>query len=389
VSTRNPIKDQVAVVGVGSTGFSRASDRTSLSLALDACTAAIRDAGLTGADIDGIVATAEPGGPSPAVIGSSLGLDNVTHYTRPAPVAMFSFVDAVNAISAGSCDHVLVVYPFLRLPWASRQAANDPFRRHLQTGMAAFPESIANAAGYAAWASRYLYEYGASRDTFARIAINQRTNAAQNPLAAIQTPLTMEDYYAARMIREPLCMLDMDLPVDGADAFVLTTAERARDLAQPPVVVHATATGLVAQNDEDQLPSITHHGQHVVIETLKAKSDMWIDDVDVFCPYDGFTIITAQWIENAGWCGSGEAGAFLEQHWDDASNRVLIGGRVPMNPHGGSLSEGATRGTGFLRESVVQLRGQAGERQVADAQVALALTGGFFFNSQGAVLRAG
>jgi acetyl-CoA acetyltransferase len=389
MSTRNPIKDQVAVVGVGSTGFSRASDRTSLSLALEACTAAIRDAGLTGADIDGVVATAEPGGPSPAVIGSSLGLDNVTHYTRPAPVAMFSFVDAVNAIASGSCDHVLVVYPFLRLPWASRQAANDPFRRHLQTGMAAFPESIANAAGYAAWASRYLYEYGASRDTFARIAINQRTNAAQNPLAAIQTPLTMEDYYAARMIREPLCMLDMDLPVDGADAFVLTTAERARDLAQPPVLVHATATGLVAQNDEDQLPSITHHGQHVVIDTLKAKSDVWIDDVDVFCPYDGFTIITTQWIENAGWCGPGEAGAFLEQHWDAASNRALINGRVPMNPHGGSLSEGATRGTGFLRESVVQLRGQAGERQVADAQVALALTGGFFFNSQGAVLRAG
>jgi acetyl-CoA acetyltransferase len=254
--------------------------------------------------------------------------------------------------------------------------------------MAAFPESIANAAGYAAWASRYLHELGATRDTSARIATTQRTHAAQNPPAAIQTPLTMEDYYAARMIREPLCMLDMDLPVDGADAFVLTTADRARDLAQPSVLVHATATGLVAQNDEDQLPSIRHHGQHVVIDTLKAKSDVWIDDVDVFCPYDGFTIITAQWIENAGWCGAGEAGGFLAQHWDDVSNRALINGRVPMNPHGGSLSEGATRGSGFLRESVVQLRGEAGERQVADAQVALVLTGGFFFNSQGAILRA-
>ena len=74
------------------------------------------------------------------------------------------------------------------------------------------------------------------------------------------------------------------------------------------MLVHATATGLVAQNDEDQLPSIRHHGQHVVVDTLKAKSDVWIDDVDVFCPYDGFTIITTQWIENAGWCGPGEAG---------------------------------------------------------------------------------
>jgi hypothetical protein len=79
---------------------------------------------------------------------------------------MFSFVDAVNAIASGSCDHVLVVYPFLRLPWASRQAANDPFRRHLQTGMAAFPRASRTAAGYAAWASRYLYEFGRSRDTF-------------------------------------------------------------------------------------------------------------------------------------------------------------------------------------------------------------------------------
>lgn len=389
MSTRNALKDQVAVVGIGSTGFSRASDKTSLTLALEAATAAIRDAGLTAADIDGVVSTGEPGGPSPAMVASSLGLDNVTHYTRPAPVAMFSFVDAVNAVFSGSCDTVLVVYPFLRLPWASRQAANDPFRRHLQTGMAAYPESTANAAGYAAWASRYLYEYGASRDTFARIAINQRTNAASNPLAAIQTPLTMDDYYAARMIREPLCMLDMDFPVDGADAFVLTTTERARSLAQPPVLVHATATGLVAQNEEDQLPSITHHGQHVVIDTLKAKSDVWLDDFDVYFPYDGFTVITAQWIENTGWCGPGEAGQWLEQHWDDASNRVLINGRVPMNPHGGSLSEGATRGSGFLREAVVQLRGQAGSRQAAGAKSALVTTGGFFFNSQGAVLVAG
>jgi acetyl-CoA acetyltransferase len=388
MSTRNALKDHVAVVGIGSTGFSRSSDKTALTLALEASTAAIRDAGLTAADVDGVIATGEPGGPSPALVGSSLGLDNVTHFTRPAPVAMFSFVDAVNAVYSGSCDVALVVYPFLRLPWASRQAANDPFRRHLQTGTAAAPESIANAAGYAAWASRYLYEFGASRDTFARIAINQRTNAAQNPLAAIQTPLTMDDYYAARMIREPLCMLDMDLPVDGADAFVLTSAERARSLAQPPVLVHATATGLVAQNEEDQLPSIQHHGQHVVIDTLRAKSDVWIDDVDVYCPYDGFTIITAQWIENAGWCGPGEAGEWLEDNWDKESNRVLINGRVPMNPHGGSLSEGATRGSGFLRESVVQLRGQAGERQVDNAQTALVTTGGFFFNSQGAVLVA-
>ncbi len=387
-SGRNPLKDRVAVAGIGSTGFSRSSDRTPLANAIQAATAAVRDAGLTAADIDGIVMPGEPGGPGPNVVASALGLARVSHFSRTAPVAMFAFADAVHAVFAGACDSALVVYPYMRLPWASRQAANDPFRRHMAVGMATVPESIANAAGYAAWASRYLAEYGVSRDAFARVAVNMRANAARNELAAITTPLTIADYYEARMIREPLGMLDMDLPVDGADAFVITTTERARDLRQPPVLVHAATTGLVTPNDEDQLPGLDHHGQHVVIDALRARSDFWIDGLDVYCPYDGFTVITATWIENAGWCGPGEAGAFLAQHWDEASGRVLIDGRIQVNPHGGSLSEGATRGSGHLREAVVQLRGQAGVRQTPDARTALVTTGGFFFNSQGATLRA-
>jgi hypothetical protein len=98
----------------------------------------------------------------------------------------------------------------------------------------------------------------------------------------MRTPLTFDDYASARMIREPLCMLDMDVPVAGADAFVLTSAERAKAMPRPPVLVHATATGMVGENSEDQLPSLRRHGQHVVVEPLKAKSDFWIDDVDVY-----------------------------------------------------------------------------------------------------------
>ena len=175
--------------------------------------------------------------------------------------------------------------------------------------------------------------------------------------------------------------------MDGADAFVLTTAERARDLRPDPVLVHAATTGLVERNDEDQLPDLSRHGQHVVVEQLRAKSDLWLSDVDVYLPYDGFTVITLCWIENAGWCGPGEAGSFLESHWDAERNRVLIDGRVPVNPHGGSLSEGATRGSGHVREAVVQLRGEAGVRQAPGARAALVTAGGFFFNSQGAFFR--
>ena len=217
------------------------------------------------------------------------------------------------------------------------------------------------AVAYTAWASRYLYEYGGTREDFGLVTVNARSNGTRNPLATLREPITMEEYLAARMIREPFGMLDMDIPTDGADAFVVTTAERAADLARPPVLIHAATTGTAACAAEDQLADLAHHGQHVVAESLRAKSDLWLSDVDVFLPYDGFTIITLGWIENLGWCGPGEAGAFLRQHWDSATNRVLINGRIPLNPHGGALAEGATRGSGYVREAVQQLRGEAGD----------------------------
>jgi acetyl-CoA acetyltransferase len=385
---RNPAKDKVAVVGVGSTGFLRdAGGRSSASLAAEASVQAIRDAGLRRDEIDGVVTAAEPGAPAPHQLASILGIPDVGHHARPAPVAGFAFIDAVNAIFSGSCDAVLVCFSFLRTPGMSRSSAADPFRRQLAAGPPGIPENATMAAAYAAWASRYIHEFHARREDFGHVAINDRTNAARNPLAVMHAPITMEDYLAARMIREPLCLLDMDVPVDGADAFVLTAADRAGRLPHPPVLVHAATTGLVGHNDEDQLPGLRRHGQHVVVERLKQKSDIWLDDIDVYLPYDGFTIITLGWIENAGWCPPGEAGRFLEQHWDKEANRVMIDGRIPINPHGGSLSEGATRGSGHIREAVVQLRGDANDRQVPGARAALVTPGGFFFNSQGIVLR--
>jgi acetyl-CoA acetyltransferase len=387
---RNPIKDQVAIVGVGSTGFTRHGGRTPASLATEAATTAILDAGLTARDIDGVVSTGEPGAPPPQQMAAMLGLTEVTHYPRSTSVVMFALIDAMNAVFSGSADTVLVYNPVLRLPWNSRSASQDPFRRHFSTGGASgIPESMSMAVAYTAWASRYLYEYGGTREDFGLVTVNARSNGTRNPLATLREPITMDDYLSARMIREPFCMLDMDIPTDGADAFVVTTTERARDLARPPVLIHAATTGTAAALAEDQLGDLAHHGQHVVAKSLQAKSDLWLSDTDVFLPYDGFTIITLGWIENLGWCGPGEAGAFLRQHWDQATNRVLINGRIPMNPHGGALAEGATRGSGYVREAVQQLRGEAADRQVAGAATALVTSGGFFFNSQGLVLRAG
>lgn len=388
---RNPIKDQIAIVGVGSTGFTRdAGNRSRDALVASACIEAIRDAGVSKQDIDGVVG----GQPRAHQVVSMLGLPEVTHYTNQPPPFTFTIVDAMNAIFAGSADVVLAYHTMYRSPAVSRSAAADPFRRNLGwAGQPAGrswrvdPESVEGSVGYTAWASRYLHEYDVRREHLGYVAVNDRTNAARNPLAAMREPLSIEDYLAARMVRDPLCILDMDVPVDGADAFVLTTAERARDLSDKPVLIHAVTNGTTAKNEEDQNPDLRHHGQQVVVRELREKSDLWLPDTDVYFPYDGFSFITLAWLENAGWCGPGEAGRFVETHWDKTADRIMIDGRIPVNPHGGALSEGATQGSGHVREAVVQLRGDAGERQVPDARTALLTLGGFFFNAQGLVLR--
>ena len=386
ISSRHPLKDQVAFAGAATTGFvPRNSGRSPGSLAVEACTQVLRDTGLTAADVDGICGSI----PEARWIQSTLGIPEVTWFANPMIPFVNHVASAAGAVHSGLCDVVLVYHAAYRMAWSTASALKDPFRRAVGYGDAANPgpEAIAGGVGYTAWASRYIHEYGAKREHFGYVAINDRSNAAKNPAAAMREPMTMEDYLDARMIRWPLCLLDMDVPVDGADAFVVTTTERARDLALPVVLINAVTLGMIDKNDEDQQPSLRHHGQHVVVEALKARSDFWIEETDLYFPYDGFTPITLNWIENAGWCGPGEAGPFIEDNWDHEGNRILIKGRIPVNPHGGALSEGGTQGSGHFREAIHQLQGRAGERQVADARTAIITAGGFFFNAQGATLR--
>ena len=311
---------------------------------------------------------------------------------------MNHLVAAVNAVHSGAADTVLVYHAAYRAGF-SRSAGSDPFRRRALFGTGdgrnmtgegqtdGEPWGMFGSTGYAAWAARYLADFGASREDFGLIAVNDRSNAGRNDNAVMRTPLTMDDYLAARMIREPLCLLDMDVPIDGADAFVVTTTERARDLPQQPVLIHAASMGLAAHPEEHLTTSWEQTGQAVVAADLAAKSDYSATEADVFFPYDGFTIVALRCFESYGFCGPGEAGDFLRSHWDKDAARVLIDGRVPVNPHGGSLSEGGTQGAGHVREAVLQLRGNAGRRQVPDAKLAWLTPGGFFFNAQGLVLR--
>ncbi|MGD9755057.1 MAG: thiolase family protein [Acidimicrobiia bacterium] len=393
---RNPARDQVAIVGIGRSPYAR--ERTGCtpgSLVIDACIAAARDAGLGRGDIDGICGSTV----AAQYVQAALGIEAVRWFANPQIVIGNQLVAATAAVHSGMCEVALVYHHAYRLPWSSRSAAQDPMRRRATLGMAdarswngtghvdAGPNSLFGAAAYAAWAGRYLHDHGYGREVLGRIAINSRTNAAANPNAVYREPLTMDAYLEGRMVRDPLSVYDMDIPVDAADAFIVTTAERARDLPRPPVLIHATTLGHTDYGSEEQLRDLDHAGQVVVARTLWAKSELTLGDVDVLYPYEGFSNIALAWMENLGYCGRGEAGDFVAQHWVEADQRILIDGRVPVNTHGGSLSEGGTQGAGHLYEACLQLRGDAGPRQVPDADVALVTPGGFYFNSQGFLLR--
>jgi acetyl-CoA acetyltransferase len=394
---RNPAKDRVAIAGVGLSPYSRdRGDGTPGSLVVDACIAALRDAGLGAGDVDGICGSMV----AAQYVQAALGIPEVTWFANPPAVIGNQLVAATAAVASGMCETALVYHHAYRLPWASRSAAKDPFRRRATTGVADArsawgtghndpgPDSMFGAVAYAAWALRYLHDHGYGRERLGYVALNSRTNAAKNPNAVYTEPLTMEEYLAGRMVREPLCVYDMDIPVDGADAFVVTTTERARDLPRKPVLVHAATLGHTDYGSEEQLRDLDHAGQVVVTRKLWAKSDLTLADMDVLYPYEGFSIITLNWFENIGACARGEGGDFVAQHWVADEQRLLIDGRVPVNTHGGSLSEGGTQGAGHVREAVHQLRGEAGPRQVDGARAALVTPGGFYFNSQGIILRA-
>jgi acetyl-CoA acetyltransferase len=327
------------------------------------------------------------GGANPVFLQEALGIPETTWDGTVAVPAPYILGAAVNAVFSGACTTALVVHS-LRRVGASRSASADPFRTRAAPGFGGSRNWGPGSDGYASFASRYLHDYGVSKEDFGLVAINERSHASRNPHAAMREPITMADYLDARMVRWPLGLLDMDVPIDGADAFVVTTAERARDLAQKPVYVHAITSGRTEHPTVTGTESLERNAQHVVLDALWQKTDVGLHDYGLYYFYDGFTVITLNWIENAGWCKKGEAGAYLRDHWDAERNIALMEGRVPFNTHGGNLSEGATQGSGHTREAVQQLRGQGGDRQVTgDPSTALLLLGGMYMNAIGAVLR--
>lgn len=396
---RNPLRGQVAVVGVGSTPYGRDVHKTPLGLALEAATAAIDDAGIDRSEIDGICGGGRDvfsvGDATYLAVQGGLGIEGTTWVLNSWLGSCFVY--AAQAVATGLCDTALIVQAYRRGPEMSQSAASDPFRKRAvdlagagiwrNTDLA--QRWYHSGEAYAAWMARYMHDYGVANEVFGRIAVNNRSHASRHPNAVKQTPITLEDYHASREIWAPMQLLDMDIPVDAGEALVLTTAERARDLPGPAVYIDAMSMGgtRVGEHYENGL-GWTQFSPARAMDGLWDRTDLGVDDLDLFYPYDGYTVNAVQFTEAAGFCAPGEATDLFRSSWDAERDILRLRGRTLVTTHGGNLSQGRTGGFSSYAEAVRQLRGGCGDRQVPGAQTALVSVGSFFHDPVGVLLTA-
>ncbi|WP_420639012.1 thiolase C-terminal domain-containing protein [Candidatus Poriferisocius sp.] len=377
-------ESQVALTGIGMSEVGRRLGRPPLSLAIDACRAAVADAGLTMDDIDGLSTYpgggAKDGGHSEGGIypvAEALGIAPTWFCgTMETPGQSGAVVNAMLAVAAGLCRHVLcfrTVWETTSIAWGNRRNSGVDGARRVSGDMEwRLPYGAMSAGNWIAlMASHYFHRYGATREQLGWIPVTARAGAAHNSYAIYKAPLTIDDYLGARMITTPFGLFDCDVPCDGSVALVVSAVDTAYDRPHPPVLVEAVGTQMAERMSWDQgtllhEPMVDGPSAH-----LWQRTDLVPADVDVALLYDGFSFNALSWLEGLGFCGRGEGAAYVE-----GGHRIALGGELPLNPHGGQLSAGRLHGYGFLHEAVVQLRGHGGGRQVADAEVAVASTGG-------------
>jgi acetyl-CoA acetyltransferase len=280
------------------------------------------------------------------------------------------FYGPAMAVASGQARHV-VVYRTVKEGSAARGAGGRPAygsTKPVAEGPLAWlvpAGMLSPVVQVAPYAARYLHEFKATREQLAWIPVSQRAHAGRNPDAVYRDPLTVDDYLAARMISTPMCLFDCDVPVDGSTAFVVSAADTVADL-RAPVGIEAMAGVIDGRPSWEQWEDMGRVG-HATAAAMWARTDLRAGDVDLAQLYDGFTIEVVWWLEALGFCGVGEAGDFV-----DGGARIGPGGELPVNTWGGQLSGGRLHAAfGHTAEAVRQLRGEAGERQVPDAQVAV------------------
>lgn len=378
---------KVAVSGVGISKIGRAADTPLAALALDAVRKAVDDSGLQMGDIDGLATYAELPAVGHAIVDglsivsvnsmmTMLKLPNLRWHLQNETVNIGGAVQtAANALIAGVCDTV-VVWRALHNPAGQYQAApgshvGGPRQFSAPYGFNGIAQML--AAEYA----RYLERHGQQREKMASLAIAQRRHANLTPEAYFHdTPLTRDDYLNSRMIAYPFCLFDCDIPVQGAIALVLTRTERARDLKPKPALLAGYGQRIKVEVN-GRIASIADYmaaGSSSSNLTWE-RAGVGPRDVDVAQIYDGFAGSTIYGIESYGFCGEGEALDFVQD------GRVEIGGELPINTFGGSLSAGRMHGLWHIMEAALQASGRAGAHQVPGAKIAFAGASGANINA--------
>ena len=392
MSGRNLAEKHCAISGIGQSDVGRRLGRDPLELTLDACYAAVADAGLTPAQINGLATY--PGGmavpkgftgASAYEVLDAMRLE-VDWYDSGVETSgqLGSVMKACMAVATGMADHVLC----FRSVWegsaqgtggrsslgpggsgggrAGKIYAGDYQQWTLPFGSAGAPIWVA------LFAQAHMDRYGTTPEQLAQIALNARRNAALNPKAVYRDPMSLEDYFASRMITTPLRLFDCDVPCDGATAFVVSRRELAENLAQPPVYIEAMGAAIHDRPSWDQLRDITRSVGTDAAAQMWGRTSLTPADVDMAQIYDGFSYLTMLWLEALQLCEVGGSGPFVE-----GGTRIARDGSLPLNTAGGQLSGGRLHGYGFLHEACVQLRGQGGERQVPkQPKVAAVAAGG-------------
>ncbi|MEU3751814.1 lipid-transfer protein [Streptomyces olivoreticuli] len=374
MSSRHPdgLGGRAAVVGIGATEFSKDSGRSELALAAEAVRAALADAGLTPADVDGLVTFTMDTSPE-ITLAQAVGIGELTFFSRVhygGGAACATVQQAALAVATGVAD-VVVCYRAFNERSGRRFGAGVQRREPSAEGVAlgwALPYGLLTPASWVAMgARRYLHTYGLEPEVFGHVAVTDRRHAATNPAAYFHgRPITLADHAASRWIAEPLRLLDCCQETDGGQALVVTSAERARTLPHPPAVVVAAAQG--AGRAQEQMTSFYRDGltglpeMGVVARQLWRTGGLTPEEIDVAILYDHFTPYVLMQLEEFGFCGPGEGAAFVAS---DA---------LPLNTHGGQLGEGYLHGMNGIAEAVRQLRGTA-VNQVDGAERVLVTAG--------------
>jgi acetyl-CoA acetyltransferase len=369
-------KDAI-ISGIGISRIGRRTGIPGFDLTMEAVRSAVEDAGLAAADIDGI---ATLGDTPPGEVNAALGIEAADCGSGFGTGGLLSPVmSACRAVAERRARHV-IIYRTIQMLGGTVPVKQDenapapPLARMFETpegeakpavGAMDDVNDLVAAQAYSAanWLAlncrRHMELYGTTKEQLGWIALNGRRNAALNPLAVYRDPMTMADYLGARLVSTPFGLLDCDVPIDGSIAVVVSNAEYAGDCPHRAVRVEAIggSTGAGGWFHRDDYPKMSMSD---ATAQMWSRTELTPADVQLAELYDGFTFLTLAWLEALGICGDGEGGAFV-----DGGTRIARDGQLPLNTYGGQLSAGRMHGYWALHEGCLQLRGEAGERQVS------------------------